>query len=128
MSGFAKAVLSFTLSGALFLLIVAAIQLRERMSSRRTWRDLRLLLLEARRSPRSGAGRLALSTWLVNGAVHRLPEALSDAERKRWAEEMRADVASVRGRLKRLRCAFRIWRKGAPEMPVGSPETPRSAD
>ncbi|HEX5929423.1 MAG TPA: hypothetical protein VFY48_08520 [Solirubrobacterales bacterium] len=81
-----------------------------------------------RLGPRFSIGRPSLSRWFVNGAVRRLPDELSDAERERWAEEMRADVASVKGRIKRLRCAYRLWRKGAPEMPVGSPEAPRSAD
>ncbi len=95
---------------------------------RRVW-IRKFLAVEAGWSePRFQIGRPSLSQWFVNGAIRRLPDELSDAERERWAEEMKADVASVQGRIRRLRCAVRIWRKGAPEMPVGSPETPRSAD
>lgn len=96
------------------------------------WRDLLALLalrwLEGRELVRPRGARPSLSQWVVDGAVRRLPKSLGDAERERWAEEMKADVASIGGRWKRLRCALRIWRRGAPEMPVGSPDTPRSAD
>jgi hypothetical protein len=71
--------------------------------------------------------RSATITWgLVELAIGRLPEALSTAEKERWAEEMRADVAAVPGRMPRLLLAFRLWRKGAPEMPVGAEGLPRS--
>jgi hypothetical protein len=125
--------LVLSLAIALVKLKTAVDRLREeRWILSELWRDLRALLAMGwleRREPRRPRGtRLSVSQWLVDGAVRRLPKGLSDAERERWAEEMKADVASVGGRLKRLRCALRIWRRGAPEMPVGSPETPRSAD
>lgn len=70
----------------------------------------------------------SFSQWMVRGAVRRLPLDMSEAEKARWASEMAADVASVPGRLRRLRYAFGVWRKGAPKMPVAGAGAPRSAD
>jgi hypothetical protein len=68
----------------------------------------------------------SLSRGLLRLAERRLPRGMGAAERERWTQEMRADVASL-PRRKRLRAAFNIWRKGAPGMPVGTEGTPRSA-
>ena len=59
------------------------------------------------------------SQGLLSLAERRLPEQLSSAEKQRWAQEMRADVASL-PRRRRLKVAYRAWRKGAPKMPVGT--------
>lgn len=67
------------------------------------------------------------SRGLLRLAERRLPDSMGEPERERWAEEMRADVASL-PRHRRLWVAFNVWRKGAPGMPVGSEHAPRSAD
>ena len=87
------------------------------------------LAASARRDPPPQAlpGRApSVTGWLVNAAVRRLPARMGDEERRRWEEEMRADVAGQRGAL-RLVYAFGLWRKGAPAMPVGNDETPHPA-
>jgi hypothetical protein len=71
--------------------------------------------------------RLSISATLVGFAINRLPEAMTMTERERWAEEMTADVSAVTGCIRRLLCAFRLWRKGAPQMPVGREQISRSA-
>lgn len=69
----------------------------------------------------------SLSNGLVGLAIRRLPGSMDPENKKRWADEMLADVGSVPGRLVRLRVAFNIWRKGAPEIPAGQGEAPRRA-
>jgi hypothetical protein len=61
----------------------------------------------------------SLSRGLLRLAERRLPSQMDHAEKERWAQEMRADVASL-PRPRRLWVAFNIWRKGAPKMPVGA--------
>jgi hypothetical protein len=79
------------------------------------------------RSVRFGELRLpSISQGMVGLAERRLPKTLSVAERQRWGEEMRADVASL-PRWKRFWTAFNIWRKGAPKIPVGAESAARSA-
>jgi hypothetical protein len=70
--------------------------------------------------------RLSLIRGLLSLAERRLPKQMDKAERERWSQEMRADVASL-PRHRRLRVAFDIWRKGAPKMPVGAGAAARSA-
>jgi hypothetical protein len=67
----------------------------------------------------------SLSRGIVGLAEHRLPKQMSKPERRRWGEEMRADVA-VTARRRRLIVAFNIWRKGAPGIPATTDAVPRS--
>jgi hypothetical protein len=69
----------------------------------------------------------SLSRGLVSLAVHRLPAQMSPAEKTRWEEEMKADVAAIPKRPRRFLVAFRIWRKGAAKMPTGSDTAVRPA-
>jgi hypothetical protein len=83
----------------------------------------------ARSAKSLGFGELrapSISQSLVGLAERRLPRTLSAAERQRWGEEMRADVASL-PRWKRFWTAFNIWRKGAPKIPLGAEGAARSA-
>lgn len=68
----------------------------------------------------------SLSGGLLKLAERRLPRELSEPDRERWAAEMRADVASL-PRWRRLKVAFNAWRKGAPNIPTGAANAPRSA-
>lgn len=93
--------------------------LRRLMNGAEEWRRPR-----PQRSVRPS--RPSLSRGLLRLAERRLPDALSSAEKERWTQEMRADVASL-PRRKRLRVAFNAWRKGAAGIPTGPENTPRSA-
>jgi hypothetical protein len=69
----------------------------------------------------------SLSRGLVGLAIRRLPREMGAAERRRWADEMWADVGSIARRRTRLRVAFNIWRKGAPAIPANQGGAPRRA-
>jgi hypothetical protein len=69
----------------------------------------------------------SISRTLVDLAIQRLPKGIAPAEKRRWTDEMLADVGSVEGRFRRLRMAFNIWRKGAPAIPAGKSGAPRRA-
>lgn len=93
---------------------------------RRGPRTLRSVLSRPSRPPRVAGGRLpSLSQYIVSLAVDRLPATLSDEERKRWEEEMRADVGEMFP-LVRIIYALAIWLRGAPAMPEGTEDAPQS--
>ncbi len=94
------------------------------LSDRLSWFGAGLL---RRPNPATSRPR-SISACLVGLAVGRLAAAMSDAEKERWAEEMAADLTAVPGRLRRLLFAWRLWRKGAPAIPVRAADAPRSAD
>jgi len=72
--------------------------------------------------------RPSASRLLLGFAVRRLPESMSEEEKERWVQEMGADAASIpRRRFRRIRFAFNLWRKGAPQMPVGEEPAARPA-
>lgn len=71
--------------------------------------------------------RPSLSGGLVSLAVRRLPEEMGAEEKKRWEEEIKADVAAVPGRFRRLLVAYRTLRKGTARMPTGDERTVRRA-
>lgn len=74
-----------------------------------------------------GRRRPSLTNFLLTAACHRLPAGMSEPERERWIEEMSADVVRNKSLWRRWPYAFGIWRRGAPEMPVGDEALPRTA-
>jgi hypothetical protein len=86
-------------------------------------------VLQARRRRFMGyRPRLSLSFALIGFAVRRLPAEMSQEERERWETEMRAAAAALpHRRLRRLRFAFNLWRRGAPAMPPGGERTAQPA-
>ncbi len=105
-----------TLTSTLGVLLVACIFIGATIRVVREWR------LEAQKRERRRLRLPSPSQWLVGAATRRLPKEMDPARRKRWAKEMGADVANL-PRRSRLLYAFNIWRKGAPEMPVGRDDT-----
>jgi hypothetical protein len=71
-----------------------------------------LARIEARRLP-------SLSQCIVSLAVRRLPATMSDEERERWEEELRADVENTLFPLRTL-YALSIWLRGVPAMRAGA--------
>lgn len=91
-------------------------------------RALRFMFPSDRDTKGSVGFRVSISRVLVGLAVGRLPSAMSVAERDRWAEEMSADLAEAGGCFRRFLFAVRLWRKGAPSMPVGVETAARSTE
>lgn len=89
-------------------------------------RGRRSPVFRQRRSTAVAARRLpSLSQYIVGLAVDRLPATLSNEERQRWEEEMRADVEETFP-LIRIIYALAIWLRGAPAMPEGTEDAPQS--
>lgn len=85
-------------------------------------RGRRTLILRASRSSPALIERQrlpSLSQYIVSLAVRRLPATLSDEERKRWEEELRADVEGTSLPFRTI-YALTIWLRSAPAIAAGT--------
>jgi len=70
----------------------------------------------------------SLSHAFISLAIRRLStQQMSAPEKERWEGEMKADIAVIPGRIRRILVAYRIWHKGSTNMPTGGESSARPA-